>query len=410
MKKDWKYILFLSLIFGVYLYVQLNAKKQHGWFLSLDYTDREPYGAYALHHFLPSLFPKGVRITTKTLYELKDSLEHANLFILAQRFEPGKEDLNTLLQLANGGSNVFISAENYGRKLLDTLHLETSYNFFSYASFNQSDSMAVEFTNESLYSDELLYYKSINLQNEFSKYPKDSASVFVRSSLDHVLTLRIPLGKGQMFLNTTPAAFTNVYALRANQTFISKSLSPLPAGRLVWLENYQVGNRELATPLRFILTNEPLAWAYYLTLFSILIFMLFEAKQKQRPIPVIKSLTNTSLEFAITIGNLYFQRADHKNIIEKRIHFFLDFVRTHFYLHENEPNFIERLSKKSGKPLEQIQLLVQGINHVRQVRKLSVEELTILNKRLEEFYLPIGIFEKDKTAKGSATAAPTLIR
>ena len=259
----------------------------------------------------------------------------------------------------------------------------------SFASFNESDSMSVEFTNEALRSDQKIYFKSINIQNRFTKYVNDSASVFVKTDEDDVLSLRIPWGKGNIFLNSTPAAFTNIYALRENQKFIASSLSPLPPTRLVWLENYQVGHRELSTPLRFILTTEPLAWAYYLTIFSILLFMIFEARRKQRPIPVIPPLANTSLEFAGTIGNLYYQRGDHKNIAEKRIHFFFDYVRTHFYLHGNEPDFIERLSAKSLKPTDQIQLLMSGIQSCIQAKSITVDELSALNKKIEEFYMPM---------------------
>jgi len=388
MKKDWKYIVFLSLIFGCYVWVQLGAKKQHSWYLSLDYTDKEPYGAVALYRLLPALFPGGVQVSGKTIYELKGSLKPGdNLFVLAKSFEPGKEDINTLLALAEKGHTIFLSAESFGEGLRDTLHVQTEYNFLSHGTFNESDSMSVTFTNAALQTDEKIYFKSINMQNYFfSKYAKDSASVFVISSNKDVLTLRIPYGKGTIFLNSTPAAFTNIYAIKHNQKFISLSLSPLPPTRLIWFENYQVGHRELSTPLRFILTNDPLSWAYYLTIFSILVFMIFEAKRKQRPIPVIPPLTNTSLEFTGTIGNLYFQRGDHKNIIEKRIYFFFDYVRTHYYLNGNEHDFIERLSKKTLKPQDQIQSLINKIQSCLQAKSISVNELSELNKKIEEFY------------------------
>jgi hypothetical protein len=114
--------------------------------------------------------------------------------------------------------------------------------------------------------------------------------------------------------------------------------------------------------------------------------MVFESKRKQRPIPVIKPLVNSTLEFTATIGNLYFQRGDHKNIIEKRIHFFFDYVRTHFYLSGSEPDFVERLSKKSMKPTDQIQSLISGINNCISAPKISTTELTDLNKQFERFY------------------------
>jgi hypothetical protein len=112
MKKDWKYIAFLTLLFGIYVFVQLNAKKQHSWVLSLDYLDKEPYGAAALYRLLPSLFPVGVQVSGKTFYELKDSLTQSeNLFVLAKDFDPGKEDVEALLAFAEKGHTVFLSAE-----------------------------------------------------------------------------------------------------------------------------------------------------------------------------------------------------------------------------------------------------------------------------------------------------------
>jgi hypothetical protein len=160
----------------------------------------------------------------------------------------------------------------------------------------------------------------------------------------------------------------------------------MPNSRLVWFESYQVGHRELSTPLRYILTTEPLAWAYYLCLFSCLVFIVFEARRKQRAIPIIKPLANASLEFAGTIGTLYYQRGDHKNIAEKRIHFFYDYVRTHFFLTGHEIDFVEKLSLKSLKPLVQVEALVNSIIACQQANSISVNQLTDLNKQIEAFY------------------------
>jgi len=118
-------------------------------------------------------------------------------------------------------------------------------------------------------------------------------------------------------------------------------------------------------------------------------FIVFEAKRKQRPIPVIPPLTNISLEFAGTISNLYYQRGDHKNIIEKRIHFFFDYVRTHYYLHGSEHDFIERLSKKAVKPIDQVQSLIREIQFCQQAQSISADELSELNKKIEAFYSPV---------------------
>jgi hypothetical protein len=149
-----------------------------------------------------------------------------------------------------------------------------------------------------------------------------------------------------------------------------------------------LGRMEAATPLRFILTTEPLRWAYYLTLISILFFIVFEAKRKQRIIPVIKPLTNTTLEFVGTIGNLYYQRGDHKNIAEKKIQFFLDQIHSSYFINtaNKDEAYLSLLTKKSGVPEETIQELFKTINQISEQEKISVTQLTLLNKLIEKFH------------------------
>jgi hypothetical protein len=392
MKKDRKYIFFLVLLFGGYLAVQLTAKKEHSWYLSLDYTSKEPYGTAVLYQLLPSIF-SDVNITGKTFYEEQNSVNPTdNVLVLAREFKPGKEDIEVLLKLAEKGCNVFLSAESFSQQLQDTLHFSTEYNFFSMATFRESDSLAIRFNNKLLDTADTTsrslkyYFRTINQQNYIRKYAKDSASVFTINESNEINTLRMPYGKGQIFVSTIPAVFTNIYALGANHQFAATLLSAMPKGKLIWFESYQVGHRELATPLRYILTTEPLAWAYYIIIFSILVFMLFEVRRKQRAIPIIKPLTNQSLEFAQTIGTLYFQRGDHKNIAEKRIHYFYDYVRMHFFLTGHEKDFVEKLSLKSLQPLVQVEALMNSIQAVVQAKAITLSQLTELNKKIENFY------------------------
>ena len=76
--------------------------------------------------------------------------------------------------------------------------------------------------------------------------------------------------------------------------------------------------------------------------------MVFEMKRKQRIIPVINPLANTTLEFVGTIGDLYYQSAEHKNIAEKRIHFLMDQIRAKYWINTDKLDeiFIQTLSPK----------------------------------------------------------------
>jgi hypothetical protein len=168
---------------------------------------------------------------------------------------------------------------------------------------------------------------------------------------------------------------------------VSATLSCLPDSDIRWTEFYHLGRREAKTPLRFVLTNEPLAWAYYIVIGSVLLFMLFEAKRRQRIIPVIKPPANTSLEFVSTIGNLYYQGGDHKNMAEKKINFLLEQIRTRYLLKTTQFNdeFIGALAAKSGHSKEQVETLFRAISFITSSTMISAGQLVDLNHKIEVF-------------------------
>jgi hypothetical protein len=110
-------------------------------------------------------------------------------------------------------------------------------------------------------------------------------------------------------------------------------------------------------------------------------------KRKQRIIPIIKPLANTTLQFVTTIGNLYFQRGDHKNIAEKKILFFMDQIRTKYWINTTslDETFIHTLGTKAGRPVEDARKLVNSILAVKSKASISASELSELNRQIENF-------------------------
>ncbi len=391
MKKDWKYVLYLSIVIGIYVAVKLSETKQNDWSITLAHGDREPYGTYALDQLLPSLFKNAtINNSYKTIYELKDSLkEKSSLIILATGFGAGKADTEALLNYANKGGTVFISAHYFSDHFADTLGLSTrDYLFRNGIAQEKQDTASIHFTNSRFDSTRLYSYKRDNIHNYFSQLDSTKATVVAKNDQYLPVTLRVTIGEGQLLLNCTPMAFTNIYLLAgANNEFVSNTLSYLPQSEVYRTEYYHLGRMEAETPLRFILTTEPLKWAYYITFVSILLFMLFEAKRKQRIIPIIAPLTNTTLEFVSTIGNLYYQKGDHKNIAEKKIQFFFEQIRTNYYLSTNQRNdlFITGLAKKTGNSEETTRSLMKRIDQVLTSSQIDKETLIDLNQQIEKF-------------------------
>jgi hypothetical protein len=392
MRKDWKYIVYVSLAVFLFVVVRLLRPQQFDWSLSLSHDDKNPYGTYALNELLPSFF-SGRKITNsyETLYELKDSLRAGeNVIIMAGRFQCEKEDTEALLSHVAGGATAFITAQYFRGHFSDTLNLTAyDYLFSTEEALRQADTTSLRFSNHQLDTAHEYWFKRENVSNYFRRYDTTRTTVIARNENGAPVTIRMKWGKGNLILNSTPHAFTNIYLLaRDNQEFVAKTLSYLPARNVYWTEYYHHGRMESRTPLRFILTNEPLKWAYYIVILSIVLFMIFESRRKQRIIPIVKPPANTSLEFVSTIGNLFYQHGDHRNMAEKKISFLLDHIRTRYLLKTNQFNdeFRTALAHKSGHSREEVNALFNAISFITSTTMVSAGQLMDLNDKIEQFY------------------------
>ncbi len=391
MKRDWKYILYLSLAFGLFLFVKLMGPKDYDWTPTYAAEDKNPFGAYVLNELLPSLFKgKKVRVINQTVYELKDSVkQQENIIVIAHSLSMPKEDTEVLLKHAEQGATILISAQSFRNKLADTLKLSTyDYLLEKNMADARRDTSFLKFVNPRFDTSQHYVFKRDNVHNYFARFDSTRTTIIAENNFHQPITIRTQWGKGNFILNCTPLVFTNIYALRRqSQQFVATTLSHLPVKDVYWTEYYSVGRLEASTPLRFILTHEPLAWAYYILVISLLLFMIFESKRKQRIIPILPPLENTSLEFVGTIGNLYYQRSDHKNIAEKKILFFFEQLRSKYMLNpaSASQNFALMLAKKSGRSEEDVNSLLLTIDGIRKEESITAPMLIDLNAAMEKF-------------------------
>ena len=117
--------------------------------------------------------------------------------------------------------------------------------------------------------------------------------------------------------------------------------------------------------------------------------MIFEAKRKQRIIPIIKPLQNTTLEFVSAIGNLYYQNNEHKSIADKKINFLMEHIRTKYWMStaKLDDSFIYTLARKAGKSETDVRDLFRTIQVIHGMDYISAEELVSLNSKIEKFNL-----------------------
>ena len=113
-----------------------------------------------------------------------------------------------------------------------------------------------------------------------------------------------------------------------------------------------------------------------------------ESRRKQRLIPVIPKVQNDSLEFVKTIGRLYHEKGDHKNLAHKMALYFLDHVRNQFYIRTQtlDDEFVKTLHQKSGYPEKEIKDLTEFIIFIETSPAISENQLANFHKQLEKFY------------------------
>ena len=389
MKKDWKYIAYIGTAVALFVVVKLMSPKQHDWTISFAHGDKNPYGGYALNELLPSIFGEKVTNVNKTVYELNDSLPGTNLLILASRFTAEKADADVLLAHVAKGGSVFISAQYFQGHFADTIGISTNDYFFLDGDIaGQRDSSMLKLVNPYLDTAAQYYFRRDNIHNYFSRFDSTQTTVLATNDRNQPVTVRMVWGEGYFLFNCTPLIFTNINLLnKQNHALASSMLSTLPQQEITWTEYYQLGRQEASSPLRFILSRESLKWAYYISIFSLLLFMFFEAKRKQRVIPVIPPLTNTTLDFVQTIGTLYYQGQDHRNIAVKKIHYLKDLIRSKYWLesHQMDDRFVMTLAAKSGKELQDVQALVDAIRQIQESKAIDADKLIDFNRRMEKF-------------------------
>lgn len=136
-----------------------------------------------------------------------------------------------------------------------------------------------------------------------------------------------------------------------------------------------------------ILANDALRYSWWLLLAGLLLFVIFNAKRKQRIVPVIEPLKNKSAEFVKSVGNLYLQEGDFHDMMAKKAQYFLNKVRMELMIETQilDETFAKKLHVKTGTSLEKINEAISLIKKAQNpYAAVMKEDLIRMNKILDE--------------------------
>lgn len=365
--------------------------------ITLHSRDKIPYGTYAAQHLLPALFPQAT-ITKdqsspgywKTIAE--DSTDQA-LILVTRNFDADELELQKLIGFARNGNYVFIIAKALSADANHFFH--TALNQSAYDDYNEFyDSLTVYLLTPPFKQTTHYLYPGKRFESYFERVDTNITTVLGTTALHKPNFIQLHSGKGKFFVHLAPLTFSNYFVLHKNNyQYFQNSLSVIPptVKKVVWSEYYlnkpQQNNEEEPNLFRVLFQYPSFKWALITAIFTLLVYVLLQMRRRQRLIPVYQKPANESLAFVKTIGRLYYDRRDHRNLAKKMSMYFLEHVRTRYKLSTQtlDDAFVASLFFKSGYPTERIQSIVEVIKNVEH---LQVTDTVLFNfhKQLEHFY------------------------
>lgn len=379
------YIFALLLASAFFVFTQSNREEEVDWTPNFLGNAKVPYGTFLLRDLMPAILPGSNVVESRMpIYNTLQNADRGMTYMIVNTsFRPDDLDLERILRFVEEGNTLFVAAGSFSAGFTDSLGIHVSDNW------GISDTVRGDLVNPALRGTGTFSIRNGVADAHISKI--DSATNIAVLGVNHRMNVnyvRIKRGGGTIFLNTEPYAFTNYNLLSGeNLRYISGVMSYIPTGKVIWDEYYKYGRKDSDSPMRYILNQKSLVSALYLTLAGIFLFIVFMGRRRQRIIPTIPMPANATLEFVETMGRLYYDTGDHRDLAEKRITYFLESLRSRYGVNTSrrDEEFIRVVAGRTGVDPEQVRGLVSYIDHILALKTIDSDQLQRLNKIISNY-------------------------
>ncbi|MBC7555170.1 MAG: hypothetical protein H7257_14470 [Taibaiella sp.] len=411
------------------------------WRITLKQDDKKPYGAYLGYESLKRYFPGATTTILPPQYRFTSIDEkmrrgkQPNVLVLAGlRFYISEEELSALEAFVRDGNEVVIFSNRLDGNLESRLGIE-KLGGMEEAYITDSAKLTVNARLLRLAGNDSLYGyrgRALNgffrpLESEEEGQSVDSTTDLnandtsitpeVENTIDTLIDslqqayaddniiwridtlgyadseanfLRIGIGEGHITLHAAPLVVSNYFLLQQdNINYLNAVWASLPSrpGQIYWASYYK--RRGESAKVWVLWRHRATKWGLSLAIFVLSVYILFQAKRRQRVIPVLPPLRNDSVSFVETVGRLYYNKGNHANLAHKMVQQFLEWVRVTYYLNTNIINedFIMQLMQKTGQPEEKARSLVLMIHEIKADSATPDDPyLYRLHHAIEDFY------------------------
>ena len=363
--------------------------------------DKNPFGAAIAFRQIEAMYAG--RVITEIKKDFTDTWENISdtgaLYIcLAPELFVTEEDVEAMMDFVQAGNSLFISAGSIDQLLLDEAGCSQVY------SSPMLDKLMGVMDNTVLKSkiqpesDYQYYYYPF--QNYFSDIDSSKTRVLGYNDKNKPNSIVIFKGNGKLYLQCEPRAYSNYFLLKdSNYQYLNNTLAyteTMPQ-HVYWddyyhnLKNSKNSDRDFST-FSEIMKHPPLKAAFWLATILLFLYILYSGKRLQRIIQQLKPNENTTVTFTETIGRLYLQKKDNKNIADKMVTYFNEYIRNTYFLNTNHVNddFIILLSRKSGVEKDMVDTLYRTIITTQSSDEVNDYQLLSLQAQIQQFYKSTG--------------------
>ena len=412
MKRILPYLLVTVLAAAIILlYITGKAARKRNFDdrVTLKRQDKIPYATYVAFQQLPYQFPDArIQVTRKEpgYWDSVSVYDDRQAFIcITDRFGADESVMKKLIDFARYGNDVFISARYISSKADEFLRCGSNApEYYRQYPGDEEDGKVRLTLNTPPFSDTVHYqYPGKTFSSYFTQVDERSTQVLGFDESGRPDFIRLQTGKGNFYVHLEPLAFSNYFLLHEkNIGYYEKvfSLISPDVKSIIWDEYYlnkkmsydqsqqQKGWMTVLMNMKNAEGEKPFRAAFWLLILLLIVYVLMEMRRRQRYIPVVRKPRNDSLDFVKTIGRLYYDRSDHKNLCRKMSAYFLEFVRSNYKLPTGILNddFIRLLHFKSGVEEKEIAEIVSFIRQLDEGDTIHERQLAFFHNRLESFY------------------------
>jgi hypothetical protein len=413
----WLVLGIVGIVVGLIFLFYRQPSKKTDWRPSYREISKNPYGTFVISELLKKYFPgKDFEVLGDSLRGAlpRDYLKGNNYMFVGEALFLDSMDLQSLLHFVNNGNTAFIASRTIPQELMAYLYDEKNcddYYWDDYSHF-ESKTVGLNFEHPQLEAPKDFNFRYIsatgpaayewNYIGDYYFCDSDKSMIELGYMNDSLVNFaRVAYGKGTFYLHTIPYAFSNIAMLDSTSLqYANRVFSYLAPGKIYWDEysktTESVGRRRnnpsrarsRESPLQYVLSQPPLAWAWYLMLTIALLYLVFRTKRKQRIIPVLEANINTSLAFVSTIGRLYFLQNNHKQLALQKMKLWLNFVRERYHLkgQETDEAFQQKLIAKSEVSENLVNRILQKYHEIANAHGIHDNALIDFHQLLDEFY------------------------